>query len=53
MKPFQYVNLRILQIDCFFGKNPNNTTVSRDDIRQLITLKSKSKIHPKIIKVKG
>ena len=37
----------------FFDKNRNNTTLIWKGIRQLITLKSKSKIHPNIVKVKG
>ena len=37
----------------FFEKNRNNTTLIWKGIRQLITLKSKSKIHLNIIKVKG
>ena len=36
----------------FFDKNRNNTTLIWKGIRQLITLKSKSKIHPNIVKVK-
>ena len=37
----------------FFDKNRNNTTLIWKGIWQLITLKSKSKIHPNIVKVKG
>ena len=37
----------------FFDKNCNNTPLIWKGIRQLITLKSKSKIHPNIVKVKG
>ena len=37
----------------FFDKNCNNTTLIWKGIRQLTTLKSKSKIHPNIVKVKG
>ena len=37
----------------FFDKNRNNTTLIWKGIRQLITLKSKSKIHLNIVKVKG
>ena len=36
----------------FFDKNRNNATLIWKGIRQLITLKSKSKIHPNIVKVK-
>lgn len=36
----------------FFQKNGNNTTLIRKGIRQLLTPKSKSKIHPNIVKVK-
>ena len=36
-----------------FDKNRNNTTLIWKGIRQLITLKSKSKVHPNIVKVKG
>ena len=37
----------------FFDKNRNNTTLIWKGIWQLITLKSKSKAHPNIVKVKG
>ena len=37
----------------FFDKNRNNTTLIWKGIRQLITLKSKSKVCPNIVKVKG
>ena len=37
----------------FFDKNCNNTTLIWKGIWQLITLKSKSKVHPNIIRVKG
>ena len=37
----------------FFDKNRNNITLIWKGIWQLITLKSKSKIHPNIVKVKG
>ena len=37
----------------FFNKNRNNITLIWKGIRQLITLKSKSKIHLNIVKVKG
>ena len=37
----------------FLDKNRNNTTLIWKGIWQLITLKSKSKIHPNIVKVKG
>ena len=36
----------------FFDKNRNNTTLKWKGIQQLITLKSKSKVHPNIVKVK-
>ena len=37
----------------FFDKIRNNTTLIWKGIRQLITLKSKSKVDPNIVKVKG
>ena len=37
----------------FFDKIRNNTTLIWKGIRQLITLKSKSKVCPNIVKVKG
>ena len=37
----------------FFDKNRNNTTLIWKGIWQVITLKSKSKVHPNIVKVKG
>ena len=37
----------------FFDKNHNNTTLIWKGIWQLITLKSRSKIHPNIVRVKG
>ena len=37
----------------FFDENHNNITLIWKGIWQLITLKSKSKIHPNIVKVKG
>ena len=37
----------------FFDKNRNNTTLIWKGIWQLITLKSKSKVHPIIVKVKS
>ena len=37
----------------FFDKNRNNATLIWKGIRQLITLKSKSKVDPNIVKVKG
>ena len=37
----------------FFDKNHNNTTLIWKGIRQLITLKPKSKVHSNIVKVKG
>ena len=37
----------------FFDKNHNNTTLIWKGIRQLITLKPKSKVHLNIVKVKG
>ena len=36
----------------FFDKNRNNTTLKWKGIWQLIALKSKSKVHPNIVKVK-
>ena len=53
MQLFQYVNLRMNTSKLFFDKNRNNTTLIWKGIRQLITLKSKSKIHLNIVKVKG
>ena len=52
MLPFQYVNLRMNTSIHFFKKNCNNTTLIWKRIRQLLTPKSKSKIHPNTVKVK-
>ena len=48
---FQYVNLRMNTSKKNLNKNRNTTLISKG-IRQLITLKSKSKVHPNTVKVK-
>ena len=51
MRLLQYVNLRMDTSNCFFDGN-RNTTLIWKGIRQIITLKSKSKVHTNIAKVK-